>query len=115
MNKNKFNEEMEKSIEATKMQNAEIKGEKEPEQEIVNEPIGNTPFRLIKNKNGWAAVLNNHLITPWKETPEEVQEHLDINNWEVLGVLIGVIVNYKIADLEKRLKEEYTTLRHNSI
>lgn len=59
---------------------------------ITNEPITNSPFRLIGNINqGYAIAIGNHRLTEPKPTKKEAIEELDHNRWNITANMIVAI------------------------
>lgn len=72
-------------------------------QTVTNEPITNTPFRIIGfEREGWAIVIGQKRLTEWKKTKEEALEELNDNKWNVLGAFIIAMIQAK----EEMKKEE---------
>lgn len=59
---------------------------------ITNDPIPNTPFRLIGNtQQGYAIGIGNYRLTEPKPTEEEAIEELVLNRWNITANMIVAI------------------------
>lgn len=59
---------------------------------ITNEPIKNTPFRLIGNTTqGYAIGIGNYRLTEPKPTEEEAIAQLQIQQWNITANMIVAI------------------------
>lgn len=71
---------------------------------VTNDPIKNTPFRLIGNTTqGYAIAMGNYRLTEPKETTEEALEELEFNQWNIFANMVVIIIQtYKKVQEENK-------------
>lgn len=74
-----------------------------------NEPIDNTPFRLLGNEEkGFAITLANFIITEWAETEEKALEKLETEKYLIIANLIAAMqIIDKSMENEKKDNEKH--------
>lgn len=78
---------------------------------ITNEPIKDTPFRLIGNPTqGYAIALGDHRLTEISETKDETLQKLEEKPWNIIANMIVTIIT-KHKEIEK---EEFKPWGHPS-
>jgi hypothetical protein len=72
------------------------------EQIITNEPIPNTPFRLIGTQYNYSIAIGMHRLTEPKESKEKALNELETQMWNIIGnMIVAVEETYKtVRELE---------------
>ena len=64
------------------------------EEQFRNEQIPNTPYRLIGNKSkGYVLAIGTYIITQPKPTPDEAEDELNSNTWNIIFNTIILLNN----------------------
>jgi len=69
----------------------------------TNEPIEETPFRLVGNtETGYAITMGKYRLTKWTKTKEEALNKLETESWNIIANMIVVINEQKeLYEIEK--------------
>lgn len=85
----------------------------------TNDPIPNTPFRIIGNPTqGYALTIGKYILTDAKPTEEEAQKILTTLDWHLLANMVVILIKTyneinEIDKMDDTIKDLQTTNKND--